>query len=749
MVLPNAAGDVDDDPDVERLRHRARTLALDKAYLELVVRLIGRVGAVTGVDNVVASLLAAVCDVIGGTNIILYYPYGGSLRSADVYGDVRNHVEADEVVREVFATRSAVETEDTFEATKLTTAPFTKAYTWVYPLVAGNDLVGVLKMEHLHIEMRPLYAHLPVFFNYAAEILRNEVRNYAALQAAYDELNRANQALTTEVAIRRQTQEALLHANESLETRVAERTAELEQANEQLQRELSERRRLEDDARLLRTAIEQSPDSIMVTDERARILYVNPSFRLVTGYAREEVIGRNPNILKSGEHDAAFYQRMWETLQSGQTWKGRVRNRTKRGESLTADVIITPVRDSSGAVVNYLALERDVTKELAQEEHLRHAQRMEGIGQLAGGIAHDFNNILGAVIMQLEILQVEHEFSNDVLEGLHVIRQGADRAAGLTRQLLSFSQRQTLTVRRQDLNSVVGHEVELLSRTLGERIGVTFLPCSRPIPIKGDAALLEQVVMNLAVNARDAMPSGGRITIATDVVDVTDDQTNAVIGRTPGRYAVLRVSDTGCGMPPETLAHLFEPFFTTKEVGKGTGLGLATSHGIVSQHRGWIDVDSAVGAGTTFRVFLPLAIAEAAANTTVAVAPDGARRATVLLVEDDTVIRRMTERAVSKLGYHVIAASSGADALEKWKQDAETIDLLLTDVVMPNGMSGTELSRILRVRRPDLKVILMSGYAADVARAGGLVDSGVEFMAKPFSLASLGRVIENVLAVAP
>jgi PAS domain S-box-containing protein len=737
-----------ENPDVRgeavRSEQRARHLALEKSYLELVVRLMARVGAASGVQDVIESVLSNVLDVIGGTNIVLYYWLDGALTSADVYGARKvTTLDTDPVVRRAMETREAAEIVDDFAETRLTTPAFTKAFTWVFPLVAGNEVVGVLKMENLHIEMRPLYRTLPVFFNYLAQVLANEVRNYGRLQQAYTEASAANEALRREMGVRERVEEALRIAKAELERRVAARTSDLAAANERLESELRERVRAEADARRLRTAIEQSPDSVVITDAAGGAVYVNPSFCVVTGYSREEVIGNSPRILRSGEATEEFYREMWDSLTAGKTWRGRLPNRKKSGELFVEDAIITPVRDEQGAIVNFIALKRDVTRELEREEHLRHAQRLDAIGRLAGGVAHDFNNILSAMMMELELMQLEHELAPGVAAGVAEVRKAAERAASLTRQLLSFSRRQAMNVRPHDLNEIVRNELAMLARVLPESITLSFEPAPRPLPVAADAALVEQVIMNLVVNARDAMPAGGRLTIATGVEEVVEEQARPG-GRRPGRFAILKVSDTGAGIGPDVIPHLFEPFFTTKDVGHGTGLGLATSHGIVSQHRGWIDVESDVGQGSAFTVYLPLSLEPVAeAPAPVVNVPTG--HATILLVEDEATIRRMAQRCLERIGYHVIPAESGPGALEAWDRAGGQVDLLLTDEVMPQGVSGTELSRRLRSWKPDLRVILMSGYPADIARGGGALATDLAYLAKPFTLSDLAALVDRVL----
>jgi two-component system cell cycle sensor histidine kinase/response regulator CckA len=303
-----------------------------------------------------------------------------------------------------------------------------------------------------------------------------------------------------------------------------------------------------------------------------------------------------------------------------------------------------------------------------------------------------------------------------------------------------------MNVGTHDLNTVVGHLLSLLERLLGESIQVEFSPGDEPMVVEGDAAMIEQVVVNLCVNARDAMPDGGRLSIATSCVVRTPGGEGQAARAGLARYAALRVTDTGCGMSADVLGHLFEPFFTTKDVGRGTGLGLATSHGIVSQHRGWIDVESREGRGSTFTVYLPTTEQAAVVRPHEARSAVDAGHASILLVEDEPTIRRITHRCLTRLGYDVIEATDGNEALLVWERRSTTIDLLLTDVVMPHGLSGIDLSRQLRQQCPALKVILMSGYPADLVRDGAPIDPGVAYLAKPFSLTSLGQTVSAVLS---
>src|SRR6185503_2924977 len=375
--------------------------------------------------------------------------------------------------------------------------------------------------------------------------------------------------------------------------------------------DVTERRRAEDQQARLSRVVEQATESIMITDAQGTITYVNPAFESISGYSRAEVIGQNPRILKSGHQDAAFYRRMWETLARGEVWKGRLVNRRKDGTLFQEDATIGPVRDASGRLVNYVAVKRDVTTEMRLERQLMQAQKMEAIGRLAGGVAHDFNNLLGVIVGYGEITRRKLGDNDSLTAKVDQILKAAERAAGLTRQLLAFSRQQVLQPKIVDLNVIVSDVGKMLRRLIGEDIQLTSSLDPDLGSVKADPGQIEQVLMNLAVNARDAMPEGGHLTIETRNAELSPDDAARRPPTLAGRYVMLAVTDSGMGMDAETQSHLFEPFFTTKEMGKGTGLGLSTVYGIVKQSDGYIWCESATGAGTTFRIYLPRTGAEA------------------------------------------------------------------------------------------------------------------------------------------
>jgi signal transduction histidine kinase/ActR/RegA family two-component response regulator/HAMP domain-containing protein len=396
------------------------------------------------------------------------------------------------------------------------------------------------------------------------------------------------------------------------------------------------------------------------------------------------------------------------------------------------------------AVANLLSAIIAQVERQRLELQLRQAQKLDAIGQLAGGVAHDFNNILTVILGRTEEVAMDRRLPADLHEAIADISQSAARATALTRQLLAFSRRQTFQVKDVDMNDVVGNMARMLNRIVGEDIHVEIHHASRPAHVRADPGMIEQVLVNLVVNARDAMPLGGHLSIETAVVEGTPESGGPV--RPMGSWVCLRVTDTGLGIAPEHLPHIFEPFFTTKGVGKGTGLGLATTYGIAQQHGGWIEVDSEPERGTTFRVFFPHVSSVAAEATVTAATPPIPRgHETILVVEDEDGVRALVIKVLENLGYRLLQAQSGPRAIDVWREHESEIDMLITDIVMPEGMNGFELAERLRLRRPSLKVIFTSGYLADVSRNDFPAREADAYLAKPFSLPELARLVRRTL----
>ncbi len=518
--------------------------------------------------------------------------------------------------------------------------------------------------------------------------------------------------------------------------------------------DITERKEAEAERARLALAIEQAGEAVVVTDLEGTIQYVNPAFEQATGYSRLEAVGRNPRILKSGRQDEAFYKNLWDTIGRGETWRGRFVNRRKDGTLYTEEATISPVRDGKGAIVNYVAVKRDITEHLRLaeekakiEEQYLQAQKMESVGRLAGGVAHDFNNMLQAILGRAEIAMHRLGPSHPVRPELEEIYRAAERSADLTRQLLAFARKQTVVPVVLNLNDKISGTLGILSRLLGEDIEIVWVPQRDLWNVKVDPAQIDQVLANLAVNARDAISGPGKITIETANVVVDDAYCRTHAEAQPGEYVVLTVSDSGQGMEPEILEHIFEPFFTTKEVGKGTGLGLATVYGIVRQNRGFVNVYSEPGRGSTFKIYLPRLRARAEAEPEHAEPvrrPLARGNETILVVEDEESVLGLARTVLEGLGYTVLAERTPADAIRAAKSHAGELHLLLTDVVMP-GMDGRQLAERLRAFRPGLKCLFMSGYTSNAIAHSGVLEPGVAFIQKPFSLVDLADKVRQAL----
>lgn len=509
--------------------------------------------------------------------------------------------------------------------------------------------------------------------------------------------------------------------------------------------DLSEIRRAETEQKRLIAAIEQTGETIVITDPQGTIQYVNPAFERITGYRREEAIGQNPRILKSGKQDQTFYETMWETLSAGKTWEGRMINKRKDGTLYTEDATISPVLDSAGAIVNYVAVKRDVTRELELEEQYRQSQKMESVGRLAGGVAHDFNNMLSVILGHSELALEAIAPTDALYASLKEIQKAAERSSGLTRQLLAFARRQTAIPRVLNLNDTLEGMLKMLRRLIGEEIDLIWKPQAELWPIRMDPSQTDQILANLCVNARDAIAGAGRIEIETQNTTLDEAYCDGHAEVVSGCYVLLIVSDNGAGMDEYVLQHLFEPFFTTKSTGRGTGLGLPTVYGIVRQNNGFLSVYSEPGHGTTFKIYLPRYVGQAEDQETPTLpdSPQG-QGESVLLVEDEPGILELGKSMLERLGYRVLSAENPNEAIRLAESYSGAIHLLITDVVMP-VMNGRELEERIRLIKPDLRCLFMSGYTADVIARRGVLNEGVHFIQKPFSVGALARKVREVL----
>ncbi len=509
--------------------------------------------------------------------------------------------------------------------------------------------------------------------------------------------------------------------------------------------DITEMKQAEIQQQKLITAIEQSQEMLVITDTQGNIEYVNPAFEKMTGYTKEEVLGQNPRLLKSRKQDNEFYKNLWTTITKEKTWTGEFVNTKKDGTLCYVSSTISPVFNSSGKIINYVAVNKDVTKEKQMESQLIQAQKMESIGHLAGGVAHDFNNILTAIIGYNTFAQMKVNKSEPLYEDLIQVGKSAERAMNLTRQLLAFSRKQILQPELINLNQLIYNLDKMLRRLISENIDYITIPQEGLWTIHADPGQIEQIIINLVVNARDAMPTGGKLVIETKNVYLDEDYASQHAEATPGEHVMVAVSDTGLGIERDILDQIFDPFFTTKQREKGTGLGLSMVHGIVKQSGGNIYVYSEVGKGSTFKIYLPRAKHDLtyekkqpeAVSTVVGTE-------TIMIVEDDPMVLQLVQSSLESAGYKVLVASHGLEAIEQFEQTQETIQLLITDVIMPK-MSGKDLSNMLTKKEPALKTLYISGYTDNAIVHYGILDEGIKFLQKPFTHQSLLQRVRTIL----
>ncbi len=565
-------------------------------------------------------------------------------------------------------------------------------------------------------------------------ILKKPFDNVEVLQLAH--------ALTKKWVVTRQAKGRM----DELEAVVERRTAELLRANEQLQAEVMRRAEIEIALRESEERFHKSFETALValTILKADTLEhtdVNGSYLSLVGYTREQVLGKTPGELKLPENLAAFDEAI-KTLRKGQ----RIHNlelSLRRGDQQPRQTLVSIVPLMLGDKACFLAALLDITDQRRLEAQLRQSQKMEAIGQLAAGVAHDFNNLLTIIIGHASIQLMKANVDQEVGKSFEQVKLAGERASGLTRQLLAFSRKQVLQRSAVDIGHTVQTMHKMLARLVGETITIE-VQCAAKVPcILADESSVEQVLLNLVVNARDAMSHGGKLSISVHEAAVLAADTGRHEEAREGHYVVLSVEDNGCGMNEETQRRLFEPFYTTKPVGKGTGLGLSTLYGIVKQHEGWVELQSQEGVGTTFRIFLPATVGSAKPKETTFVSRTPAdRHECILVVEDEPEVRAYVCEALRNRGYKVLDADCGQKALEVWHSSGESADLLLTDMVMPNGISGGTLAKMLRERRQDLKVIYMSGYSAEITANGDLLNEARNFLPKPFSQGKLIGIVD-------
>jgi two-component system, cell cycle sensor histidine kinase and response regulator CckA len=485
----------------------------------------------------------------------------------------------------------------------------------------------------------------------------------------------------------------------------------------------------------------------IIAADQSEILYISPAYEKTWGRTRRSLY-ELPRSFLDAVH-AADYPRVLnalERLRRGENYDLEYRVTQPDGQIRWVHDRGTAIRNEAGVIYRLAGIAEDITQRKSTEEQLRQAQKMEAIGQLAGGVAHDFNNILMIIGANVELLLMTNEnLPFESKQYLNDIAKAGDRAATLTRQLLAFSRSEAMQMQILNLNDQLGNFTKLLGRMLGENIRMVTDFSTAFIPIEADPGMVEQIVMNLAVNARDAMPDGGRLIIRTELQEIDASGARENPNAREGHFACITVEDTGTGIAPENMGRIFEPFFTTKGVGKGTGLGLATVFGIAEQHKGWVDVSSQVGVGTTFRVFLPLTTGKVVTHDTTSRKKIRGGGEKILLAEDDRAVRSVVATTLQRQGYSVLEADSGITAREIWIKEAGAIDLLLTDIVMTGGVTGVELAEALRTEQPGLKIVLMSGYSSQLISNDVAASKNFRFLKKPFTPQILAETVRLAL----
>jgi two-component system, cell cycle sensor histidine kinase and response regulator CckA len=516
-------------------------------------------------------------------------------------------------------------------------------------------------------------------------------------------------------------------------------------------RDTTEKRQAEIDLLLRNRAMQAATQGILIMDAEQPdypIIYASPGFERMTGYEAAEVIGRNNQFLQGPNTESAAMDKLLEAKNAGEPCMVEFLNYRKDQSQFWSDLSVAPVLDDSGRLTHFVGVMTDVTARRKLEAQLRHSQKMDAIGKLAGGVAHDFNNLLTIISGYSDLLLQDLPPDDPNREFISAIHHAGERSAGLTRQLLAFSRQQILALRVLDLNKVVADAEKMLRRLIGENIRLSASLMPGLWPVRTDPGQIEQVLLNLAVNARDAMPDGGQLTMETQNVDLDESYADSHTDARPGPHVLIAVADTGCGMSPDVMSRIFEPFFTTKDPGKGTGLGLATVHGIVKQSGGHIGVYSEMGVGTIFKVYLPRAEGSSSGPQSWPRSrkPDRGTE-TILLVEDEDRVRAFSRHILVGCGYNVLEAADGLQALEIAAAATEPIHLLVTDVVMPRS-GGRAVAEGVSKHHPGIRVLFVSGYTDDSVVRHGVLEAGVNFLQKPFSPVVLAQKVRETLDTA-
>ncbi len=507
-------------------------------------------------------------------------------------------------------------------------------------------------------------------------------------------------------------------------------------------RDITRQRLAEEQFYRLSRAVEQSPVSIVITDLEGNAQYVNSKFTAVSGHTLEDIIDRRIEVLRDGHPDEASYQKFWETIRSGGEWRGELSTKRSSHSIVWESVKVSCLRSPGGEITNYLCLREDITERKKLEHDLRQAHKMESLGTLAGGIAHDFNNLLAIINGYAEVCMMGSAEPRLLQKGLREIRSAVQRATGLVRQILTFSRKNEPRFAPVELNQLARDLVAMLAETFPRTVTFHLELHEGLPPLRADQNQLQQIILNLCVNARDAMPSGGTITIATSLHAPGElAGHDGVVGQ---GYAGLRITDSGTGMSPEVRARIFEPFFTTKHGNQGTGLGLAVVYGIVTGHQGFIDVDSTPNVGSTFSIFLPLAEGAVAASQPVASTEFPTGSESLLIVDDEEPLRNLLMKTFQRKGYRVTTAADGNEAVDMISNPSIPFDLVLLDLNMP-GTHGLDVLKVIRICRPQVRVLVISGHITSEIRAEFKALGQEDWLEKPYALDDIGRRLRTLL----
>lgn len=592
--------------------------------------------------------------------------------------------------------------------------------------------------------------NIPVIFMTALTETEHKVKGFDAGAVDYITKPFQREEVLARVSVHLRIRELttrLQDAKDSLKKRVEERTVELAQTIDALHHEIIERKRGEEERVRLARAIEQAAEAIFMTDAQWHFTYVNPAFEQMSGYTRDEVLGRSSMILRGGDHHPDHYDQIRKMIDRDNAWSGRLTTRKKDGSFFEAETTASSVRDSKGTIIDYVIIQRDVTNELRMERELRHSQKMEAIGTLAGGIAHDFNNILTAIIGYTEMAQMKLPKEDTATRDLERVQEAGLRAKDLVKRILTFSRQSEQVLEPLQILPIIEEVLGLLRSTMPSTIEIQLqLPDDSVNDIiLADPVQIHQVLMNLATNAAHAMRNlGGVLSVSLAEMDVDAAAIVLHPDLKPGGYVTLTVGDTGHGMEKNIRERIFDPYFTTKKVGEGTGMGLSVVQGIIKNLGGTISVDSELGQGTTFHIFLP----KATGGNVNRVTPDkstcgGVER--ILFVDDEEILAGLGQELLESLGYDVTIALNSREALNLFRSTPQAFDLVITDMTMP-GLTGKELSRELLAIKPDMPIILCTGFSELIDEKQAREDGIRGYIMKPYAVNSLNKAIREVLA---